>query len=223
MGPGFLPCPQLRLNALKCKYIISNFDGLNDGWWLWSVDGSERIRPLPSSASFRYLGLWLSMDLNWSKQISILNKMIMDWRWKSLAAKVDPAQLRNSYVEYLLPRLGLGLLYANVTELMCNAWMRTIIHTLCVHSGFVSDYSLNPLGFCLIADIPTQTTRATELLCSLNSRNSAAGSSTLARFCACMNSPDPASAARKFSQKTRFSIEPSARMVSTLKYLYSQY
>ena len=223
----FCQAHNFRLNALKCKYIISNHSGSEDGRWLWSVDGLEKIRPLPITESFRYLGLWLSMDLNWSKQISILNKMIMDWRWKSLAAKVDPAQLRNSYAEYLLPRLSLGLLYTNVTELMCNAWMRTIIHTLCAHSGFVSDFSLNPFGFCIIADIPnmwlrTQTTRATELLCSLNSRNSAAGSSTVARFCACMNASDPVSAAKKFSQRKKFPSEPSARMVSTLRYLYSQ-
>ena len=37
-----------------------------------------------------------------------------------------------------------------------------------------------------------------------------------------MNSPDPASAARKFSQRKKFPIEPSARMVHTLKYLYTQ-
>ena len=109
---------------------------------------------------------------------------------------------------------------------MCNAWMRTIIHTLCVRGGLVSDASLNRSGFCIIANIPdmwlrTQTSRATELICSLNSRNSAAGSSTLARFCACMKSPDPASAAKKFSQRQNFPKESSARMVSTLRYLSS--
>ena len=51
----------------------------------------------------------------------------MDWRWKALAAKVDPAQLRASYVEFLFPRLEVGLLYANVTEEMCNTWMSAII------------------------------------------------------------------------------------------------
>jgi hypothetical protein len=222
----FCHAHNFRLNANKCKYIISNCNGPDDGRWLWSVDGSEKIRPLPSSETFRYLGLWVSMDLNWTRQITVLNKQIMDWRWKSMAAQVDPAQLRSSYVEYLLPRLQIGLLYANVTEQMCKAWMRSIMHTLCVNNDFVSAYSLNASAFCLLADIPdlwlrTQTTRATELICALNSKNSAAGSSTLARFCACMKSPDPATAARRFSQRKKFPKESDARMVSTLKFLYS--
>ena len=132
------------------------------------------------------------MDLDWSKQIYMINKLIMDWKWKSLAAKADSAQLRGSYVEYLFPRLEIGLLYADIDQQTCQVWMRSIIHTLCISSGF-SDYSLNTAGFCLLADIPdiwlrAQTARATELICSLNSRNSAVGSSTLARFCASMKS-----------------------------------
>src|SRR5690349_10742012 len=90
---------KFRLNALKCKYIISDCIGSTDGRWLWSVDGTEKIRPVTQSSTFRYLGLWVSMDLNWSKQIQMLNKCIMDWRWKALVAEVDPAQLRVSYIE----------------------------------------------------------------------------------------------------------------------------
>ena len=75
----FCHAHNFRLNPSKCKYIISNFYGPSDGRWLWSVDGMEKIHPLPSSETFRYLGLWLSMDLDWSKQIHILNKCVMDW------------------------------------------------------------------------------------------------------------------------------------------------
>ena len=130
----FCHAHNFKLNASKCKYIIANCSGSTDGRWLWSVDGKEKIRPLPSSEQFRYLGLWLSMDLNWSKQISVLNKQIMDWRWKSSSANADPAQLRASFTEFLLPRLEIGLLYANVTEQMCNAWTKSITHTICTRS-----------------------------------------------------------------------------------------
>ena len=81
----------------------------SDPRWLLSVDGCEKIVPLSSSAPFRYLGLWITMDLNWDKQIHVMNKQVMDWRWKSLAAKADPAQLKCSVTEYLLPRLEIGL------------------------------------------------------------------------------------------------------------------
>src|SRR6266567_824567 len=177
-----------RLNSSKCKYIISNYRGRNDGRWLWSVDGSEKICPLPSSETFRYLGLWLSMDLDWSKQIHTLNKYIADWKWKSITNKVDPAQLRASYVEFLLPRLEIGLLHANITEKMCNAWTSSNICTFSKRGGIPNGHSLNRMAFCLLAGIPDlwlhlNTIWATDLLCLLNSKNSAAGLSTVARFC----------------------------------------
>src|SRR5690349_13555146 len=65
-----------KINAKKSKFIISDCKD-NDLWWLPS-DGKERIIPLPSSFQFRELGLWLSMDLDWTTQIQWMNRMIMD-------------------------------------------------------------------------------------------------------------------------------------------------
>jgi hypothetical protein len=65
------------INAKKSKYIISDSKGAHDPRWLPSVDGNDKITPLISSDPFRYLGLWLSMDLDWSKQIQVMNKHIM--------------------------------------------------------------------------------------------------------------------------------------------------
>jgi hypothetical protein len=127
-----------RINSKKSKYFISDWGGVNDPRWLPSVDGLDRINPLPGSEPFRYLGLWLSLDLNWGKQIQIMNKCIMDWRWKAFAAKVDPAQLKTSVMDYLLPRLEIGLAHADITEQMCNGWMSTIMFTICRCGGFLS-------------------------------------------------------------------------------------
>src|SRR4051812_40231829 len=109
------------LSSTKCKYIISDYKGPNDSRWLVSVDGSEKILPSPSSKQIRYLGLWLSMDLNWSRQLEILNKLVMYWRGRAAVAKLDPAQLKISITEYLLPKMDLGLLFANVTQKMCDS------------------------------------------------------------------------------------------------------
>src|SRR6185503_341003 len=53
-----------QINVKKSRYIISDCKGDNDPRCLYSVDGDEKIVPLPSSVHFRYLGLWISMDLN---------------------------------------------------------------------------------------------------------------------------------------------------------------
>jgi hypothetical protein len=148
----------------------------------------------------------------------------MDWRWKALVGKMDPAQLRASYTEFLFPRLETGLLYANVTEKMCNSWMSLIIRTFCERSGIASGHSVNHMGFCVLSGIPdlwlrTQTARATELICSLNSTNAAAGSSTLARFCAFTKSPDSATAAKNLEKRKNFPRTSALRMGPTLRYI----
>ena len=102
------------------QYFISDYKG-QDPRWLPSVDGTEKIIPLPPSKSFRYLGLWISMNLTWTTQIQLLNKLVMDWRWRAITARVDPAQLKTSVTEFLLPKMELGLRFANITGKMCDA------------------------------------------------------------------------------------------------------
>jgi hypothetical protein len=114
-----------QINAKKSRYVISDREGPNDSRWLSSVDGKDRITPLASSEQIRYLGLWLCMDLIWDKQIQVMNKYIMDWRWKVFAAKVDAAHLKSSILEYLLPRMEIGLAHADITKTMCDAWLST--------------------------------------------------------------------------------------------------
>ena len=92
------------------------------------------------------------MDLDWSNQVRVLNKYVMDWRWKAEAAKVDRAQLKTSVMDFLLSRMEIGLAHANVTQKMCDAWSSTIMHTLC--KGMSTVASLNRKAFCLLAGIP---------------------------------------------------------------------
>jgi len=102
--------------------------------------------------------------------------------------------------------------------------MSAIIDTFCIRSGIASGHSLNHMAFCLLAGVPhlwlrIQTARATEFICCLNSRNSAAGSSTLARLCAFTKSTDPASAVRKLVERKKFPTTNAFRLGPTLKYL----
>lgn len=180
-----------QLNAEKCKFFISNWRP-NDSRWLWSVDGKSKIHPQPPDTPFRYLGIWLSMTLYWGEQIRIMNRMVMDWKRRALVGQVDPAQLKRSVTELLIPKMELGLTFADITEQMCNAWTATIICTIA--KKMASVHSMSREGFCLLAGIPhlwrrTQTIRVTELMVNLNSYNCAIGETTRARLCKLVNPP----------------------------------
>ena len=167
------------------------------------------------------------MTLDWSKQIQVLNKYVMDWRWKAIVANVDAAQLKTSVTDYLLPRMDIGLLHAEVSEKMCNAWLATVIHTICERAKMSNAHSINRKAFCLLADLPdlwmrTQTSRATDLLVNLNTKYAQNGRSTVARLCALIKqSPkNLPSVIQLISSKDNFRCGPN-RISTTLKYLKS--
>ena len=54
------------------------------------------------------------------KQIQIINNTIMNWRWRAIAQRIDPAMLASTVIEYLLPKIEIGLLYAYEISDMCR-------------------------------------------------------------------------------------------------------
>src|SRR5690606_10346470 len=86
-----------------------------------------------------------------------------------------------------------------------------------------NSHSLNRVAFCLLAGIPDlwlrlNTIRATDLLCSLNSKNSAAGLSTVSRLCALTKTTNLISACEALETRTRFSRKSDNRISTTLRY-----
>ena len=149
--------------------------------------------------------------------------MVMDWRWKSLANKIDPAQLRASVVEYLFPRMDTGLLHADITEKICSAWLSTIIHTICARGNMSGAHSLNKSGFCILSGIPdlwmrTQVSRATDLLVNLNSFQGDHGRSTRARLFSLTKSTD-IKGASTFLQTKVLKRKKFFRTIPTLQFL----
>eukprot|EP00456_Euglypha_rotunda_P027664 TRINITY_DN22073_c0_g1_i1.p1 TRINITY_DN22073_c0_g1~~TRINITY_DN22073_c0_g1_i1.p1 ORF type:complete len:273 (-),score=10.05 TRINITY_DN22073_c0_g1_i1:11-829(-) len=185
---------------------------------------SKRSYPSPLPPSFGIL----AMSLNWTKQLEVLNKFISDWRWKAAVAKVDAAQLKTSVVDYLLPRMDIGLVHGGVSEKMCRAWMSTIIHTICERASMSNTYSLNRMAFCLLADIPdvwmrTQTTRVTNLFVNINTKYCQSGKTTIARLCAFVKRKpaELCKAITEINAKKVIKVSSSSRISSTLKYLRS--
>jgi hypothetical protein len=129
--------------AQKPKYFISSYEGKADPRWLPGQDG-QKILPQAPDTEFRYLGAYISLCLISKKQIQMINNTIMNWRWRALAQKIDPAMLANTVTEYLLPKIELGLLFAyGISDQMCRSWTRTIIDTLAVTANMTDDNKIN--------------------------------------------------------------------------------
>src|SRR5580704_17221242 len=82
---------------------------------------------------------------------------IMNWRWRALAQKIDPAMLANTVTEYLRPKIELGLLFAyGISDQMCRIWTRTIIDTLAATANMTKTITrlMSVEATCYLAGIP---------------------------------------------------------------------
>jgi exonuclease III len=152
----FCKAHYFKINVDKCRYIISNCSGESDNRWLPSADGKTALRPTGPDTVFRYLGIWLSMNLNWEKQIQVLNKSVMTWRSVVVRNRISSLKAATTVRDHLFPKLELGLQFAEIDEKTCNGWSKTIIHTILENSGISAMFarSLNTAAFCSLAGIP---------------------------------------------------------------------
>jgi hypothetical protein len=178
-----------KINTSKCRYIISNCSGESDHRWLPSSDGKMPLRPTGPDTVFRYLGIWLSMSLNWEKQIQVLNKRVMMWRSTVVRNRISSLKVATTVRDHLFPKLELGLQFAEISKETCNGWTKTIIHTVLENSGISALFarSINISAFCSLAGIPdiwrrAQTIRMTELYVALNTEHCDVGVTTRARY-----------------------------------------
>jgi hypothetical protein len=121
--------------------------------------------------------------------------------------------------------MEIGLAHADITERMCDAWMSTIMHTIC-HRGGMNPVTLNKKGFFLLARLPDiwkrmQTSRATELFVNLNTKYCLSGKSTIARFCSLMGLPasEVVMAVTLLEQKNTINKRQNCRLSATIQYL----
>lgn len=117
--------------------------------------------------------------------------------------------------------MELGLIFADITKQMCNAWTATIICTIA--KKMASVHSMSREGFCLLAGIPhlwrrMQTIRLTELMVNLNS---AIGETTRARLCKLVNLPakHPSEVLQHFQTMEKIKQQVRNRIAITLREL----
>ena len=160
----------------------------------------------------------------------MINNTIMNWRWRALAQKIDPAMLANTVTEYLLPKIELGLLFAyGISDQMCRSWTRTIIDTLAATANMTKTITrlMSVEATCCLAGIPDiglrmQTLRITEFFLLINSSNCISGKTTLARLCA-LKHKSPAQMEQVlqqlFDKDTKINHRKENRLGDTIKWM----
>jgi len=116
------------LNADKIIYIISNAI-VDDTRHLVSNDGKCVIYPKQND-SFRYLGLWLNINLDWTTQINKIKQHVIIWCNKIVSSKLPMVKAIEVYKMMFLPMIDIALTFSIIDENMLKKWNRQILTTL---------------------------------------------------------------------------------------------
>jgi ribonuclease HI len=177
------------LNSSKTTYVISNVKSETDNRWLPNLDGTEAIYPKPSSTIFRYLGMYLSMDMSWSKQINLMSYSITEWGMAIIKSGISSLKAVDTFKIFLLPKLDLGLTFAQIDEKTRNSWSRRILKYIfrCDNRPMNLITKLSCEAFSDLTDCPLISERywnnkLKELMYNLNTRWTGAGETTYARL-----------------------------------------
>ena len=177
-----------EINVLKTIYIIS--DAIkDDSRWLYSIDGKTQIKPSPSNTNFRFLGIHTNLNLSWAKQSYIMEATIINWCKSIRKSEISSLKAQEAYKIYLLPRLDLGLTFADIPVKTCNRWTRRVLRTILSADFHPTELSskLSANAFSDLTNCPffldrKYSNQLKELIYNLNSPASHAGLSTSARI-----------------------------------------
>jgi len=153
----------IKINAIKTKYFCVNHPGA----MLRSVCGRHTITARPPSESFRYLGIKLNVDLDWTDEISRLRGIVWRARNAILDHRMELAPAVDAIRAYVVPCLELGLqliplstknvkLLVQWSELLRSAALAS------VHSAG----NISKAGFNVLTGIPDLTLLAQALRAS---------------------------------------------------------
>ena len=106
MGTGILPGPSMEHERGEVQVHHLGLHRGERSRWLFSVDGHTLLRPKGPDTVFRYLGVWISMNLQWEKQRKMLNERIMSWRSIIIRNKVNSVKALTTVRDFLFPNLN---------------------------------------------------------------------------------------------------------------------
>ena len=178
----------------------------------------QAITPKSMETPFRYLGLYLNMALTWKKQISIMSLLITEWGMKILRARVSAIKALETYKILLLPKLDLGLTFADIESKVLKGWSRRIIKYIfkCDHrpTNLLTSLSIeafSELTNCTLICERYWSNKLKEFVYNLNSPSLPVGKSTYARLHSLLGKPGLSFYETKLTK--RYSMSRFAKLI----------
>jgi hypothetical protein len=113
-------------NTKKTKFVIGN-PGPTHVPALPDVNGKQSILPLPSSCTFRYLGIHLNLDLDWTTQLEIMDKAVSKVANSIMINKLDINMSADAVNCYLIPKLNVALQVLPIPLNISRRWDSTLV------------------------------------------------------------------------------------------------
>jgi ribonuclease HI len=114
-----------------------------------TVDGLRMVTARPTGETFRYLGLFLNLDLDWSVQIGRMERSVWSVCSKIRMNKFDLVMSTDAVRQFLLPRIRIGLALATIPPGVLEEWDNRIRLACLTGAGMVMGPDLNKGAFYL--------------------------------------------------------------------------
>lgn len=211
-----------EINSNKTTFIISDAVA-DDARWLRTLSG-ESISPKPPTTFFRYLGIFLNVDLNWTQQIFAMKAYVTEWLGITQRSGISAVKVFETFRTILLPRLDLGLTFACIPDNFLTSWSRKILGVIFAADGWpenrVTKLSID--AFSDLVDTPLLLERywgnkLSALLYDLNAPLTLSGQSTRSRLSA-LTGADQSSQLSLYDVRLirRYKISRFARVIEYL-------
>lgn len=197
----FCRAHNLVINSNKTRLFGSDWNPIAETRCLWPVQGrvydeksgthpiapDERIALRSPSESFKYLGVWINLNLNWQDQNQKMNTLVMTHLRRMRVNRLEPYEKISMTREMIIAQLDAGFQVSEIPQLLLKKWNSAIMHEILRGPRWHSTFSVNPQAInCLtgIQDLQVyyHARRLGELLVRLNSRHSIAGRTARARW-----------------------------------------
>ena len=195
----FFVAHHIMLNGKKSVLVSSEVEGvatsdlslpdidwttIRESWGFTVIDGGElpckpKRHDIPvrgRDTEFRYLGLYVSLSLKWTRMVNALHFHVINAARRIRAHRLTLTQAVETLREYIFPKMELALTYARVTKQRMESWDKIIRRAITWQwNGFhVSSLSRDALYFSTdlmrICDL-RRLIRATQVVNALRHEN----------------------------------------------------